>query len=94
MTQVQSSMRGNARYVIGPDGSPLTLANLPPDNTKRWVVSRKATVVAAVMGGLLSLKDACDRYTLTVDEFLSWHRAIEEHGMRGLKSSHIQHYRA
>jgi Protein of unknown function (DUF1153) len=54
-------------YVIGPDGSPLTLSNLPPSDTRRWVVRRKAEVVAAVRGGLLSLEEACNRYTLTVD---------------------------
>jgi hypothetical protein len=47
--------------VIGPDGSPLTLADLPDRNTKRWVSRRKAQVVAAVRGGLLSLEDACSR---------------------------------
>jgi len=36
------------------------------------VIRRKAEVVAAVRGGLLSLEEACSRYTLTVDEFLSW----------------------
>ncbi len=32
------------------------MANLPPSDTKRWVVSRKATVVAAVVnsGGVMA----------------------------------------
>ncbi len=50
--------KGRVSYVIGPDGSPLTLADLPPPGTKRWVIRRKAEVVAAVRGGLLSLDDA------------------------------------
>lgn len=33
--------------VIGPLGEPLTLDTLPPASTKRWVVRRKAEVVAA-----------------------------------------------
>ena len=57
-------MRPRVKYVIGPDGSPLTIADLPPPNTKRWVIRRKAEVVAAVRGGLLSLEEACERYTL------------------------------
>ena len=61
--------KGRVSYVIGPDGSPLTLADLPPPGTKRWVIRRKAEVVAAVRGGLLSLDDACRRYTLTVCGF-------------------------
>ena len=63
--------RPRVNYVIGPDGSPLTIADLPAPGTKRWVIRRKAEVVAAVRGGLLSLEEACSRYTLTVDEFLS-----------------------
>ena len=62
-------MRARVRYVIGPDGSPLTVADLPPRDTKRWVIRRKAEVVAAVRGGLLSIEEACDRYKLSVDEF-------------------------
>lgn len=80
-------------YVIGPDGSPLTVADLPPPNTKRWVIRRKAEVVAAVRGGLISLDDACRRYTLTVEEFLSWQRSIERHGLAGLRATRVQQYR-
>lgn len=82
-----------ARYVIGPDGSPLTIADLPPTNTRRWVIRRKAEVVAAVRGGLLSLNDACERYRLTIDEFLSWQRSIEKHGLPGLRATRVQDYR-
>lgn len=80
-------------YVIGPDGSPLTAADLPPPHTKRWVIRRKAEVVAAVRGGLISLDEACDRYRLTVEEFLAWQRAIERHGLAGLRTTRIQEYR-
>ena len=67
--------------MIGPDGSPLTIADLPAPGTKRWVIRRKAEVVSAVRGGLLSLEEACGRYQLTVDEFLSWHSSIDQHGL-------------
>jgi hypothetical protein len=85
--------RGRASYVIGPDGSPLTMADLPSPGTKRWVIRRKAEVVAAVRGGLLSLDEACRRYTLTVEEFLAWQRAIDRFGMAGLRATRVQHYR-
>ena len=75
--------RPRVKYVIGPDGSPLTIADLPAPGTKRWVIRRKAEVVAAVRGGLLSLEEACSRYTLTVDEFLSWQFSIDQHGLAG-----------
>ena len=85
--------KGRVNYVSGPDGSPLTIADLPPPNTKRWVIRRKAEVVAAVRGGLLSLEEACDRYTLTVEEFLAWQRAIDRHGLPGLRATRVQQYR-
>ena len=63
--------------VIGPLGEPLTMESLPPPETTRWVTRRKAEVVAAVNGGLLSIDEACDRYGLTVEELTTWQRAIE-----------------
>jgi hypothetical protein len=89
----EQQYRARDRYVIGPDGSPLTVADLPPKDTKRWVIRRKAQVVAAVRGGLLSLEEACERYTLTVDEFLSWQRSIDRYGLPGLRATRIQDYR-
>lgn len=86
-------VRPRVRYVIGPDGSPLTIADLPPSNAQRWVIRRKAEVVAAVRGGLLSLEEACNRYTLTVDEFLSWQALIDKHGLAGLRATRVQDYR-
>ena len=85
--------RLRAKCVIGPDGSPLAITDLPESNTTRWVIRRKAQVVAAVRGGLLSLDDACDRYRLTVDEFLSWQKAVDRHGLAGLRTTKLQQYR-
>jgi len=85
--------RGRVSYVIGPDGSPLTMSDLPAPGTKRWVIRRKAEVVAAVRGGLLSLDEACRRYTLTVEEFLAWQRAIDRFGLAGLRATRVQQYR-
>lgn len=87
------NFNNRARYVIGPDGQVLTVANLPPKNTKRWVIRRKAELVAAVRGGLLSLEEACERYSLTVDEFLSWQRSLDQFGLPGLRATKVQDYR-
>jgi hypothetical protein len=62
-------------------------------NTGRWVIRRKAEVVAAVRGGLITLEEALERYSLTNDEFLSWQRSIERHGMAGLRTTRLQQYR-
>ena len=80
--------------VIGPLGESLTLDSLPPPSTTRWVVRRKAEVVAAVNGGLLNVDEVCARYNLTVEEFAGWQRAVDRSGMPGLRVTRIQHYKS
>ena len=72
---------------------PGTITDLPAPRTKRWLPRRKAEVVSAVRGGLLSLKEACGRYTLTVEEFLAWQYSIDRHGVAGLRSTRTQRHR-
>jgi len=79
--------------VIGPLGEPLTIDSLPPPSTRRWVVRRKAEVVSAVNGGLLSVDEACARYSLSLEEFAGWQRAVDRSGMPGLRVTRIQHYK-
>ena len=67
---------------------------LPPPNTKRWVVRRKAAVVAAVQGGKITLEEALRRYQLTEEEFRGWQRAYDTHGLPGLRATRLQQYRA
>ncbi len=67
--------------------------NLPPPSTKRWVIRRKAQVVVAVRSGLISLDEACQRYSLSIEEFLSWQRLIDQHGIGGLRATRVQQYR-
>ncbi len=71
----------------------MTLEDLPAPNTKRWVIRRKAQVVVAVRSGIISLNDACKRYNLSIEEFLSWQRLIDRHGIGGLRATRIQQYR-
>ena len=84
---------GTKSVVMGPGGQPISLDDLPPPDTKRWVVRRKAEVVAAVRAGLISLEDACRRYTLSVEEFASWQALVDRYGVRGLRATRIQEYR-
>lgn len=80
-------------FVNPPDGSVLTRGDLPPANTRRWVIRRKATVVMAVSAGLLSLEEACDMYDLSEEEFILWQSALLEPGRRGLRGTHLKKYR-
>jgi hypothetical protein len=79
--------------VIGPFGEALSLNDLPKNNMTRWVIRRKAEVVAAVNGGLLSLEEACDRYNLSLEEFISWQESIDKSGLPGLRVSYLTQYR-
>ena len=54
---------------------------------------RKAEVVAGVRNGVISLEEACRRYKLSIEEFLSWQRLIESHGLAGLRATRLQDYR-
>ncbi|MFC6198221.1 CtrA inhibitor SciP [Ponticaulis profundi] len=79
--------------VPGPDGRPITLQDLPDPSIRRWVTRRKAEVVAAVRGGLLTLKEACERYNLSEEEFSGWERLYDRHGSKGLRVTRVQQYR-
>lgn len=72
---------------------PRPAPNLPPPNVKRWTIRRKAAVVTAVVNGILTREEACQRYQLTEEELLSWQRAYETHGLPGLRSTRLQQYR-
>ena len=79
--------------VIGPLGEPLTLECLPIPGLDRWVPRRKAEVVAAVTGGLLTVDEACEVYKLTIEEFVSWQRSMDRSGLPGLRVTRLRQYR-
>jgi hypothetical protein len=54
---------------------------LPPDDTVRWVPSRKAAVLAAIRDGHVSLEEACKQ------------RAVSKVGTPGLRVTRVQIYR-
>jgi hypothetical protein len=80
--------------IIGPYGEVLTLDTLPPQDTTRWVASRKAQVVAAVESGLLTIEEVIVRYRLSLEEFNGWRRAMDRAGVAGLRVAWAQHDRA
>jgi hypothetical protein len=70
----------------------VAVAGLPSPDTKRWVIRRKAEVVAAVRGGQLSLEQACSLYALNREEFRSWESCIDRFGVKGLRTTRTQLY--
>ena len=81
------------RQVTLPDGSILTRADLPPADTRRWVASRKAIVVKAVISGLITQAEALERYSLSEEEFTLWRDAVARHRDKALRVTTLQKYR-
>lgn len=81
------------RSVTLSDGTIITRADLPPPDTRRWVASRKATVVQAVSGGLITQEAAQAAYGLSEEEFSEWQTAVASHGVAGLRVTALKRYR-
>ena len=81
------------RAVSLPDGTVMTRADLPDPATRRWVASRKASVVRAIDHELITREDALKLYELSEEELDAWHVAVERHGETALKATTIQRYR-
>jgi hypothetical protein len=73
------------KEVIGHDGRHLTLVDLPATNLKRWLPCHKASIVSVVRGGLITVDEICQRYGLSVEELNIWERALDRHGIKGLR---------
>jgi hypothetical protein len=80
--------------VVGPDGASLTRDDLPSPETRRWVARRKAAVVAAVNGGMLTPEEACARWDLSEEELDGWCEATARHGVNALRTTALQRYRS
>ena len=70
------------------------LESLPPPDTRRWVSSRKQAVVLAVRTGIITMAEACERYSLSVEEFLSWDALFTRGGRKALRVTKLQDFRA
>jgi hypothetical protein len=91
--QPAATQSSGSEFRMGAMGESNDLSHLPPPDTKRWVVSRKALVVDAVRKGLITLADACQRYTLSEEEIRSWMKLCERGGSRALRVTRLQDYR-
>ena len=57
------------------------------------MVRRKAEVIAAIRGGLLTAAEACARYRLSPEELELWQESLDRAGVPGLRVTRIQLYR-
>jgi hypothetical protein len=72
---------------------PLDDPDLPPVDTQRWVIRRKAQVLRAIEDGRLTRAEACARYNISDAELRLWERAIACAGVPGLRVTRVQIYR-
>ena len=79
------AMKTGAGLVRFTDGSLLSVADLPPRDTRRWVASRKLAVVRAVLYQLRSQEEVLETYSISEEEFYDWVRCLAANGPSGLK---------
>ena len=63
-------------FFMRSDGTRITLAQLPPSGLIPSSRDEKIIVVAAVLHGLITLGDACNRYCLSTEAYLRWHHCF------------------
>lgn len=85
--------QSSPKWVVGPLGQRLTLEKLPRPGFRHWLPLRKAEVVAAVSGGLLTIDEALKRYNMTIEEYAGWERAVKRFGVHGLRTTRMGRYR-
>ena len=73
-------------WVDEPNGF-LSEAELPVRGPMRWTPRRKAEVLLAVTGDLLTPEEAFRRYGLTAEELAGWEDAFRRSGVRGLRTT-------
>lgn len=69
------------------------LTGLPSPTTQRWDTKRKAQVVEAVRSGRLTIGHACEIYSMSIDEFLTWQTQFNRFGAKGLMATRVKEYR-
>ena len=77
------------KTIPGPDGHPLGVWDLPSRDA-RWTPLRKAKIVVAVRGGLISADEVFGRYGLTLEELEIWQRDFDRNGIKGLRVTRIR----
>ena len=93
-TGTMSTRPESKMWAVGALGQKLTLDDLPASGATRWYPRLKAEVVAAVDGGLLTDEEACRRYGLTFEEFTGWKLGLGRAGLKALRATCVQQYRA
>jgi hypothetical protein len=81
------------RKLAGHECDQLACRELPEPGTQRWTPTRKAQVLLAIQGGLLTFAEACGRYGLTAEELACWEQSFSWGGKHGLAVARITQHR-
>jgi hypothetical protein len=66
------------------------MPELPPPSARIWTIQGKATIIEAVHGGWVPIEEVCQLYVISVDEFLSWERDVDEFNAQRLRTTCYQ----
>ena len=86
-------MQGDDAKIVRLSDHQREIDKLPPTDTKRWVMRRKAQLINAVRNKVLTMEEALKRYSLSEEEFKSWEKLFDNHGMRALRVTRLKEYR-
>ena len=73
------------KVAVGLRGNVIAPYDLLPAHGGRWTPQRKADLIAAILGGVITLDEAKARYALTTEELSEWRRGLAAAGVSGLK---------
>jgi two-component system cell cycle response regulator DivK len=62
---------------------------LPPTGTMRWTARKKAVVVIAIRSGMISQREASQRYMVSDAELSEWREALDRDGIPGLLAKNL-----
>lgn len=88
------------REILGVDGKPLTRESLfadvrPNDPSLRMTARRKGNVVTAIRNGIITAEEAAKAYVgYSAEEWSRNAKLLHDHGVDGLKVTHVQEFRS
>jgi hypothetical protein len=66
---------------------------LPEPHQTRWTPKTKVVVLEAIHAGLITMSDACERYSLSLEEIATWSTRASRYGEAGLRATRLRDYR-
>jgi hypothetical protein len=69
----------------------IPLRQSPTSLAIRWTARRKASLIDAILAGVVSREAACARHELSPEELALWEKRYAVHGWQGLRVKHKEH---